>query len=136
MRIYEHGKKCDPPSPSPPSHQQTTILKELMQGFIFESNRGTRANMTGETPLGPQFSFSWSGDKKGKKFRSKSEMTQEKVRLLARELQTRHFSASHESTRRVAAELRAILTSIEAACLAHDTSTVSVCVCVCVCVCV
>ena len=58
--------------------QQATILRELMQGFVFESNRGTRVNITAECPLGPQFSFGWN-DKKGKKFKSKGELTQQKV---------------------------------------------------------
>ena len=49
-----------------------------MQGFVFESNRGTRVNITAECPLGPQFSFGWN-DKKGKKFKSKGELTQQKV---------------------------------------------------------
>ena len=48
------------------------------------------------------------------------------VRNLARELQNQYFSSSQESTRKVAAELRAILTSVEAACIAHDNNAVSV----------
>ena len=44
---------------------------------------------------------------------------------LAKELQSRYFSANQESTRKVAAELKAILTSVEAACTAHDNNTVS-----------
>lgn len=32
--------------------QQTTILKEDLPGFIFESNRGTKHSFTAETFLG------------------------------------------------------------------------------------
>lgn len=47
------------------------------------------------------------------------------VQALAQELQSLHFSESQESTRKVASELRAILVSLEAACLAHENGTVS-----------
>ena len=49
----------------------------------------------------------------------------EQVQALAEELQSLHFSESHESTRKVASELRAILVSVEGACLAHENGTVS-----------
>jgi len=58
--------------------RQATILREVLQGFVFESNRGTRVNITAEHPLGPQFSFGWN-DKQGKKFKSKGELVQQKV---------------------------------------------------------
>lgn len=48
-----------------------------------------------------------------------------KVQALALELQSLHFSANQESTRKVASELRAILISVEGACLAHENGTVS-----------
>jgi hypothetical protein len=79
--------------------------------------------MTTENPLGSQFQFSWN-KQDGKKFQTKAEVVQSKVRSLAQELQGRYFTAAQESTRKVAAELRAILTSVEAACLAHDKDTV------------
>ena len=79
--------------------------------------------MTTENPLGPQFQFSWN-KQDGKKFQTKAEVMQSKVRTLAQELQGKYFTAAQESTRKVAAELRAILTSVEAACLAHDKNTV------------
>ena len=46
------------------------------------------------------------------------------VQALALELQSLHFSASRESTRKVASELRAILSSVEGACLAQENCTV------------
>lgn len=79
--------------------------------------------MTTENPLGPQFHFSWN-KQDGKKFQTKAEVLQSKVRSLAQELQGKYFTAAQESTRKVAAELRAILTSVEAACLSHDKNAV------------
>ena len=35
--------------------QQTTILKEELPGFLFESNRGTKHTFTAETSLGIKF---------------------------------------------------------------------------------
>ena len=81
-------------------------------------------NITAENPLGSQFQFGWN-DRKGKKYKTKVELTQQKVWTLAHDLQKQHFSADHESTRKVAAELRAMLSSVEAACRAHDSDTVS-----------
>ena len=48
-----------------------------------------------------------------------------KVQALAQELQALHFSESQESIRKVASELKAILLSLEGACLAHENDTVS-----------
>ena len=79
--------------------------------------------MTTENPLGAQFQFSWN-KQNGKKFQSKSELMQLKVRHLAQELQSKYFTAAQESTRKVAAELRAIVTTVEEACLAHDKDEV------------
>lgn len=79
--------------------------------------------MTTENPLGPQFQFTWN-KQDGKKFQTKAELTQLRVKNLAQELQGKYFTAAQESTRKVAAELRAILSSVEAACVAHDKDTV------------
>lgn len=46
------------------------------------------------------------------------------VKAIARDLQTHHFSRSQESTRKVAAELKTIVSSIEEACSNHDNGTV------------
>lgn len=72
-----------------------------------------------ENPLSPQFQFGWQS-KDDRKFKTKADIAQEKVSLLAAELQGKYFSANQESTRRVAAEMRAILTSVEEACTVHD----------------
>ena len=47
------------------------------------------------------------------------------VQALAQELQSLHFTDTQESTRKVASELRAILISLEGACLSHESGTVS-----------
>lgn len=104
--------------------QQSTILREGLHGFIFESNRGTRVNITTENPLGPQFQFNWN-KQDGRKFQTKAEALQLKVKHLAQDLQSKYFTASQESTRKVAAELRAILSSVEESCQAHDKEEVS-----------
>ena len=81
-------------------------------------------NITADNPLGSQFQFGWN-DKKGKKYKTKAEMAQQKVTAMAAELQSKYFSANQESTRRVAAELRAILASVETACKVHESDGVS-----------
>ena len=101
-----------------------TLLREGLPGFIFESNRGVSVNITPDHPLGAQCQFSWTS-KVAKKMKSKAELMTEKVGKLALELQGKYFSVAQESTRRVAAELRAILASVEAACTAHDQDSVS-----------
>ncbi|CAH2234913.1 jg4144 [Pararge aegeria aegeria] len=40
--------------------QQTTILREDLPGFIFESNRGTKHSFTAETFLGPELASGWA----------------------------------------------------------------------------
>lgn len=85
-------------------------------------------NITADNPLGSQFQFGWN-DKKGKKYKTKAEMTQLKVTSMAADLQTKYFSANQESTRRVAAELRAILSSVETACQVHESDRVSIRTC-------
>ena len=65
--------------------QQVTLLKESLHGFVFESNRGTRVTMTANSPLGPQFNFGWN-NKKGKKFKTKNDVTKDKVCKVATEV--------------------------------------------------
>ena len=50
---------------------QSTILREDLMGFVFESNRGTRHSFTAETTLGQEFSIGWGG-KKSRKLKSKN----------------------------------------------------------------
>ena len=58
--------------------QQTTILRDGLPGFIFESNRGTKHSFTAETSLGAELAAGWTG-KHSKKFKSKSEAVRLKV---------------------------------------------------------
>ena len=95
----------------------------MLVGFIFDSNRGTRVSVTAENPLSPHFKFSWHS-KEEQKFKTKEELAQDKVSALAAELQSKYFSANQESTRRVTAELRAILTSVDEACKVHEDESV------------
>ena len=62
------------------SHQQCTILKEDLPGFVFESNRGTKHSFTAETLLGPEFAAGWTG-RRSKKFRSKVEAVKQKLSI-------------------------------------------------------
>ncbi len=107
--------------------QQATMLSEGVPGFVFESNRGVRVNVTPEHPLGPQFQFDWMGSEVGviKKTKTKAEQMTERVGKMAAQLQAQYFSVAHESTRKIAVELRTVLSRVEAACQAHDTDTVS-----------
>ena len=82
-------------------------------------------NITADNPLGSQFQFGWSERKGGKKYKTKSEVAQQKVTAMAAELQSKYFSANQESTRRVAAELRTILSSVERASQVHESDGVS-----------
>ncbi|XP_033735284.1 E3 ubiquitin-protein ligase HECTD1-like isoform X2 [Pecten maximus] len=92
-----------------------TILKEDLQGFIFESNRGTKHSFTAETSLGPEFASGWGG-KKSKKFRSKTEEIKTKVRHQAREIYEDYFRAAEAMPRGVVAKIRTIVQQLEAAC--------------------
>ncbi|XP_071499022.1 E3 ubiquitin-protein ligase HECTD1-like [Diadema antillarum] len=95
--------------------QQATILREDLAGFIFESNRGTKHSFIAETSLGPEFSTGWTG-KRGRRFRSKLEQVQQKVKSLARELYEGHFKAAESHPRDVVAKLHSIVQQLEAAC--------------------
>jgi len=104
---------------------------------VFESNRGTKVNISAENPLGSQFQVGWQG-KAESKFKTKAEVTQEKVSILAADLQGKYFSTNQESTRRIVAEMKAILVSVEAACKAHENEEVggkSFCCCFCLFIC-
>ena len=69
-KIVYHKLPVDP--------QQTTILRDGLPGFIFESNRGTKHSFTAETSLGAELAAGWTG-KHYKKFKSKSEAVRLKV---------------------------------------------------------
>lgn len=95
--------------------QQTTILRDELPGFIFESNRGTKHTFTAETSLGPEFSVGWT-NKKGKKLRSKTEATKTKVKYLANSIYEQHFRVAQAQPRGVVAKLGNIVAQIERAC--------------------
>ncbi|XP_049940581.1 E3 ubiquitin-protein ligase Ufd4 isoform X3 [Schistocerca serialis cubense] len=95
--------------------QQTTILREDLPGFIFESNRGTKHSFTAETSLGPEFAAGWTG-KRGKRLRSKMEAMKQKVKVQAQEIYDKYFKAAQAQPRGVVAKLGNIVAQIELAC--------------------
>ncbi|XP_030767252.1 E3 ubiquitin-protein ligase Ufd4 isoform X3 [Sitophilus oryzae] len=95
--------------------QQTTILRDDLPGFIFESNRGTKHSFIAETSLGTEFSAGWT-IKRGKKIRSKTEATKMKVKYLAHQIYEQYFRAAQAQPRGVVAKLGNIVAQIERAC--------------------
>ncbi|CAH0559918.1 unnamed protein product [Brassicogethes aeneus] len=95
--------------------QQTTILRDDLPGFIFESNRGTKHSFIAETSLGPEFAAGWT-NKKGKRLRSKLEATKMKVKYLAHAVYEQFFRAAQAQPRGVVAKLGNIVAQIERAC--------------------
>lgn len=95
--------------------QQTTILRDDLPGFIFESNRGTKHSFIAETSLGSEFSTGWTS-KKGKRIRSKTEATKMKVKYLAHQIYEQYFRAAQAQPRGVVAKLGNIVAQIERAC--------------------
>ncbi|XP_019870714.1 E3 ubiquitin-protein ligase HECTD1 isoform X2 [Aethina tumida] len=95
--------------------QQTTILRDDLPGFIFESNRGTKHSFIAETSLGPEFAAGWT-NKKGKRLRSKLEATKMKVKYLAHSIYEQYFRAAQAQPRGVVAKLGNIVAQIERAC--------------------
>ncbi|XP_017786198.1 PREDICTED: E3 ubiquitin-protein ligase HECTD1 isoform X3 [Nicrophorus vespilloides] len=96
--------------------QQATILREDLPGFIFESNRGTKHSFTAETSLGrPEFSAGWT-NKRGKRLRSKTEATKQKVKNQAYALYEQYFKQAQAQPRGVVAQLGNIVAQIERAC--------------------
>ena len=89
-------------------HQQATILKEDLPGFLFESNRGTRHTFTAETSLGPEFAAGWTS-KKTKRLRSKAEAIKQKVKTLAKDIYDSHFKVAQSKPRGVVAQLKDIV---------------------------
>ncbi|XP_048516518.1 E3 ubiquitin-protein ligase Ufd4 isoform X1 [Dendroctonus ponderosae] len=95
--------------------QQTTILRDDLPGFIFESNRGTKHSFIAETSLGAEFATGWTS-KKGKRIRSRTEATKIKVKYLAHQLYEQYFRAAQAQPRGVVAQLGNIVAQIERAC--------------------
>ncbi|XP_050310432.1 E3 ubiquitin-protein ligase Ufd4 [Anthonomus grandis grandis] len=95
--------------------QQTTILRDDLPGFIFESNRGTKHSFIAETSLGSEFAAGWTS-KKGKRLRSRTEATKIKVKYLAHQLYEQYFRAAQAQPRGIVAQLGNIVAQIERAC--------------------
>uniref|UniRef100_A0A6M2DZQ3 E3 ubiquitin-protein ligase n=1 Tax=Xenopsylla cheopis TaxID=163159 RepID=A0A6M2DZQ3_XENCH len=96
-------------------HQQSTILKDDLPGFIFESNRGTKHSFIAETSLGPEFTISWI-NKRNKRLRSKAEAVKIQIKTLANDLYNRYFRAAQAIPRGAVAKLVTIVSQIEKAC--------------------
>ncbi|XP_045534759.1 E3 ubiquitin-protein ligase HECTD1 isoform X2 [Papilio machaon] len=105
--------------------QQTTILREDLPGFIFESNRGTKHSFTAETFLGPELSSGWvdrrpvvvnngnTGQNRSR-LSAKTEAQKTQVSERARALYTRHLSsAATRQPRPPVARLRALLARLQ-----------------------
>ncbi|KAB7498063.1 E3 ubiquitin-protein ligase HECTD1 [Armadillidium nasatum] len=95
--------------------QQSTVLREDLPGFIFESNRNTKHSFTAETSLGPEFHAGWTG-RRGKRFRSKIEAMKQKVKNQAKDVYDKYFKAAQTQPRGVVAKLGNIVVQIERAC--------------------
>ncbi|XP_045495051.1 E3 ubiquitin-protein ligase HECTD1 isoform X4 [Colias croceus] len=101
--------------------QQTTILREDLPGFIFESNRGTKHSFTAETFLGPDLASGWADRRptttsngnvtQGRsRLSAKTEAQKAQVGERARALYSRHLaSAACRQPRPPVARLRALL---------------------------
>ncbi|XP_068632880.1 E3 ubiquitin-protein ligase Ufd4 isoform X2 [Battus philenor] len=105
--------------------QQTTILREDLPGFIFESNRGTKHSFTAETFLGPELASCWvdqrpivvnngNASQNRSRFSAKTEAQKTQVSERARALYARHLaSAATRQPRPPVARLRALLTTVQ-----------------------
>ncbi|XP_060803615.1 E3 ubiquitin-protein ligase HECTD1 [Amyelois transitella] len=101
--------------------QQTTILKEDLSGFIFESNRGTKHTFTAETFLCPELATGWTNrrpvtsdcatsNQNRSRSSAKAEALKAQVRSRARALFSRHLShAATRQPRPPVARLRVLL---------------------------
>jgi hypothetical protein len=107
---------------------QTTILKEDLPGFVFESNRGARHTFTSETAVDkdnalPPVWWAESGSgisatprRGARKHRSKVESAKTLVRKKAKDIWENHFAVAQNQTRGIVASLRKILGVIEEVC--------------------
>lgn len=93
---------------------QVTILQEDLQGFIFESNRGTKHSFTAETLLGADFASGWATEKK-KRIKSKTDVQKIQVRNLSREIYNKYFKSAQIIPRGAVAKLTSIVKKINQA---------------------
>ncbi|KAK2190392.1 hypothetical protein NP493_82g04009 [Ridgeia piscesae] len=103
--------------------QQTTILRDGLPGFIFESNRGTKHSFTAETSLGAELAAGWTG-KHSKKFKSKSEAVRLKVKSLARDIYEQYFKVAQSVPRGIVAKLFNIASHLDSACKKHSNQII------------
>jgi len=94
---------------------QCTILKEDLQGFLFESNRGTKHTFIAETTLGNDFNNGWPV-RKGKKMKSKTEALKLKLKNLAKDIYESYFHSAQQQPRSTVAKLNSIIESIDHSC--------------------
>ncbi|XP_047019049.1 E3 ubiquitin-protein ligase Ufd4 isoform X6 [Helicoverpa zea] len=104
--------------------QQTTILREDLPGFIFESNRGTKHSFTAETFLGPELASGWTDRRtvtphnavnaSRSRLAAKAEALKAQVCERARALYSRHLAnAATRQPRPPVARLRALLATMQ-----------------------
>lgn len=93
---------------------QVTILQDDLQGFIFESNRGTKHTFTAETLLGADFASGWATEKK-KRIKSKTDVQKIQVRNLSREIYNKYFKSAQIIPRGAVAKLTSIVKKINQA---------------------
>lgn len=93
---------------------QVTILQDDLQGFIFESNRGTKHSFTAETLLGADFASGWATEKK-KRIKSKTDVQKIQVRNLSREIYNKYFKSAQIIPRGAVAKLTSIVKKINLA---------------------
>ncbi|XP_026733333.1 E3 ubiquitin-protein ligase Ufd4 isoform X4 [Trichoplusia ni] len=104
--------------------QQTTILREDLPGFIFESNRGTKHSFTAETFLGPELASGWTDRRtvtphnavnvSRSRLAAKAEALKAQVCERARALYSRHLAnAATRQPRPPVARLRALLARMQ-----------------------
>ena len=91
---------------------QSTILKDDVNGFLFESNRGTKHRFIAETTLG-DFNNGWP--RKGK-LKTKTEALKQRIQNLAKEIYDSYFHNAQQQPRSTVAKLNLIINSIEQSC--------------------
>jgi E3 ubiquitin-protein ligase HECTD1 len=90
------------------------------ESLIFESNKLRKIPFSPENTLSSCFVYEWIVND-GRQYKTKADMTKEKISALAWSIQQEFFSCKNEKTRRIAVELQSILKSIEDVCLAHES---------------
>ncbi|XP_073949307.1 LOW QUALITY PROTEIN: ubiquitin fusion-degradation 4-like [Choristoneura fumiferana] len=113
--------------------QQTTLLREDLPGFIFESNRGTKHSFTAETFLGPELASGWTdrrataannannANQRRSRLSAKTEALKTQVGERARSLYSRHLAgAATRQPRAPVARLRALLGQLQR-CATHPS---------------